>query len=72
MATAFKCGWPSRLKSPTGCSAWWNKISAMASEPVAPIVMADSTALVRAGNVAFSKSRSTLMNSRVPLLPRSA
>ena len=38
----------------------------MASEPVAPMVMADSTALVSAGSVAFSKSRSTLMNSRVP------
>ena len=48
------------------------RISAMASDPVAPMVMADSTALVRASSVAFSKSRSTLMNSRVPLSPRSA
>ena len=38
----------------------------MASDPVAPMVMAASTALVSAGSVAFSKSRSTLMNSRVP------
>ena len=44
----------------------------MASDPVAPMVMAASTALVSAGSVAFSKSRSTLMNSRVPLSPRSA
>ena len=72
MATDLRWGCPSRLKSPTGCSLWCKRISAMASDPVAPIVMADSTALVRADSVAFSKSRSTLMNSRVPLSPRSA
>jgi hypothetical protein len=44
----------------------------MASEPVAPMVTADSTAFVSAGSVAFSKSRGDLMNSRVPLSPRSA
>ena len=44
----------------------------MASEPVAPMASAASTALASAGTVAFSSSRSTLMNSRVPECPRSA
>ena len=49
MATDLRWGWPSRLKSPTGCSAWWKRISAMASEPVAPMARAASTALASAG-----------------------
>jgi hypothetical protein len=44
----------------------------MASEPVAPIESACSTAPVSSFNVADSMSRRTFMYSRVPAGPRSA